>query len=212
MLLFPILFTNSDLLYFTDGFLVNMRGAGIFSIKEDCDASFFGRIHFKDYAIMIRVQYITNRCLSNKKILIYYDMKYEFLAIRRSNAVHILAYFKFLNYYISYSKILNLFQRMKKEKIQANEMIYALLIDACSTIGDLSLSKSIISQIPKSLLNNLWIQNSSIDMWVSLFFNKNNQKDLFQVFFLFRVNVVHQNKPNVFLIVLINQMRFLMQP
>ncbi len=61
-------------------------------------------------------------------------------------------------------KILNLFQRMKKEAIQANEMIYVLLIDACSATGNLSLSKSIISQIPKSLLNNLWIQNSSIDM------------------------------------------------
>jgi pentatricopeptide repeat protein len=67
-------------------------------------------------------------------------------------------------------KILNLFQRMKKEEIQANEMIYVLLIDACAAIGDLSLSKSIISQIPKSLLNNLWIQNSSIDMWVGVFF------------------------------------------
>jgi pentatricopeptide repeat protein len=69
-------------------------------------------------------------------------------------------------------KILNLFQQMKKEEIQANEMIYVLLIDACSAIGHLSLSKSIISQIPKSLLNNLWIKNSSIDMWVSLFLNK----------------------------------------
>jgi pentatricopeptide repeat protein len=68
-------------------------------------------------------------------------------------------------------KILSLFQRMKKEEIQANEIIYVLLIDACSALGDLSLSKSIISEIPKSLLNNLWIQNSSIDMWVSLFLN-----------------------------------------
>jgi pentatricopeptide repeat protein len=81
-------------------------------------------------------------------------------------------------------KILNLFQRMKKEKIQANEMIYVLLIDACSAIGTLSLSKSIISQIPKSFLNNLWIQNSSIDMWVSVFLLiAKTQKDLFQVFF-----------------------------
>jgi hypothetical protein len=68
-------------------------------------------------------------------------------------------------------KILNLFQRMKKEEIQADEMIYVLLIDACSALADISLSKSIISQIPKSLLNNRWIQNSSIDMWVSLFLN-----------------------------------------
>jgi hypothetical protein len=71
-------------------------------------------------------------------------------------------------------KILSLFQRMKKEEIEANEMIYVLLLDACSAIGHLSLSKSIISQIPKSLLNNLWIQNSSIDLWVSLFLNKKN--------------------------------------
>jgi pentatricopeptide repeat protein len=68
-------------------------------------------------------------------------------------------------------KILNLFQRMKKEEIQADQIIYVLLIDACSALGDLSLSKSIISQIPKSLLNDLQIQSSSIDMWVSLFLN-----------------------------------------
>jgi pentatricopeptide repeat protein len=108
-------------------------------------------------------------------------------------------------------KILNLFQRMKKEKIQANGKIYVLLIDACSAIGDLSLSKSIISQIPKSFLNNLWIQNSSIDMWVSLFLNNQNPERFISSFFLFRVNVVHQNKPNVFLIILINQMIFLIQ-
>jgi len=73
-------------------------------------------------------------------------------------------------------KILNLFERMKKEKIQAHEMVYALLIDACSTIGDLSLAKSIILQIPKSFLNSRWIQNSSIDMWVSLFLNNEKSK------------------------------------
>ncbi len=76
-------------------------------------------------------------------------------------------------------KILNLFQRMKQEGIQANEMIYVFLIDACSAIGDLSLSESIISQIPKSLLNNRWIQTSSVDMWVSLFLIKKRTRKIY---------------------------------
>ncbi len=108
-------------------------------------------------------------------------------------------------------KIFNLFQRMKQEEIQADGMIYVFLIDACSAIGDLSLSESIIPQIPKSFLNNRWIQTSSINMWVSLFLINKKSERFISSFFCFRVNVVQQNKPNVFLIVLINQMRFLMQ-
>ena len=64
-------------------------------------------------------------------------------------------------------KTLDLFKRMKEKKIEPSEITFVLVIDACSAIGDLSLCESIVSQIPKCSLNNRWIQNASIDMWVS---------------------------------------------
>ena len=64
-------------------------------------------------------------------------------------------------------KTLELFERMKEEKIEPNEIIFQLLIDACSQIGDLSLCENILSQMPQSLFSNHLIQGGLIDMWVS---------------------------------------------
>ncbi|CAF1215326.1 unnamed protein product, partial [Didymodactylos carnosus] len=62
-------------------------------------------------------------------------------------------------------KTLALFERMKQEKIESNEIIFVLLMDACSEIGDLSLCQSIVSQMPQSLLTNPSIQVGLVDMW-----------------------------------------------
>jgi hypothetical protein len=63
-------------------------------------------------------------------------------------------------------KTLELFKRMKDENIEANEMIFVLILDACAHIEHLSLAQSIVSQIPEHFSLNRWINNASIDMWV----------------------------------------------
>lgn len=60
---------------------------------------------------------------------------------------------------------LQLFDQMKIENLQANNRIFSLVIDACSHLVDLSLCQSIISQMPRHLFSDCWIQNSLINMW-----------------------------------------------
>jgi pentatricopeptide repeat protein len=66
------------------------------------------------------------------------------------------------------SEILNLLNKMKIDGIEANEIIYLNVIQALSRIGDYSLSQMIVEQIPNYILVDHQIQNSLIDMWVSL--------------------------------------------
>jgi pentatricopeptide repeat protein len=63
-------------------------------------------------------------------------------------------------------KTLKLFDKMNEEQISPNEIIFQLLIDACSQIGDLSLAQRIVSQIP---LNSHSLDSGLIDMWVRFF-------------------------------------------
>lgn len=61
-------------------------------------------------------------------------------------------------------KTLRLFEQMKDEgKITPNEIIFTLLLGACSQIGDLSLAEQIAAQIP---FRNTFIDVSLIDLWV----------------------------------------------
>ena len=63
-------------------------------------------------------------------------------------------------------KTLALFEQMKEErKIAPNEIIFTLLLDACSQIGDLSFAERIISQIPS---RSAFIDVSMINLWVRL--------------------------------------------
>ena len=63
-------------------------------------------------------------------------------------------------------KTFALFEEMKKNSIVPNQIIFTLLIDACSEIGMLSRSQSVDEQIPSELRKHLSIQNGLIDMWV----------------------------------------------
>ena len=65
-------------------------------------------------------------------------------------------------------KTLDLYKEMKKENIQANAIIYVLLIDACSQIGMQSTCQSIVKDIPPTILKNIHCQTSLIDMWVRI--------------------------------------------
>ncbi len=63
-------------------------------------------------------------------------------------------------------KTLDLFQRMKEENIIPNEINYVLVIDALSTIGDLSLCQSVLCGMPEHYLINSYIQAGLINLWV----------------------------------------------
>ena len=82
----------------------------------------------------------------------------------------VISYGSLMNFYndnVEPEKTLELFERMKEEKIKPNEIIFQLLITACSKIGDLSLCEDILSQMPQTLFSNHMIQGGLIHMWVS---------------------------------------------
>ena len=93
-------------------------------------------------------------------------------------------------------KTLNLFEKMKKESILLNEIIFLLLIDAYSQIGIISRCKTIVESVPSSMLSSPKIQTTLIDMWV-----KDNKFSfivsarIFLITFEFRENVVIFIKP-----------------
>ncbi len=66
-------------------------------------------------------------------------------------------------------KTLDLWKYMENDGIKPDEIIFVFLINACAHIGTLSISQSISEQMPKSFLQNLYIINSLIDMWVRIF-------------------------------------------
>ena len=62
---------------------------------------------------------------------------------------------------------INLYEQMKKEGIQGDSVTFILLVDACAQIGIKSRCRSIVSQIPPTLLANLKLQSALIHMWVN---------------------------------------------
>jgi pentatricopeptide repeat protein len=65
-------------------------------------------------------------------------------------------------------KCFELFEQMKQQKIVPNEIVFIILIDACSLIGMHSRCESIVTQIPLNFYKNQFIRNSLINMWVSI--------------------------------------------
>ncbi|CAF4247198.1 unnamed protein product, partial [Rotaria sordida] len=63
-------------------------------------------------------------------------------------------------------QVLDLFNQMKIDGIEADLIIYLHIIKALSDIGDYSLSLSFIKQIPHSIAVDNRIHNALIDMWV----------------------------------------------
>lgn len=75
---------------------------------------------------------------------------------------------KFHNQSNEHERTWLLYQRMKTENVRPNEIIFTLVIDALSNIGDQSLAKKLVSDIPKALVTNSWIQVGLIDLWVTI--------------------------------------------
>ncbi|CAF4907709.1 unnamed protein product [Rotaria sp. Silwood2] len=63
-------------------------------------------------------------------------------------------------------KTVELFQRMKQENLNPDEIIFVLLIDALSKIGDLELSQLLLCEMSEIFLLDPWIQVGLIDLWV----------------------------------------------
>jgi pentatricopeptide repeat protein len=64
-------------------------------------------------------------------------------------------------------KCLKQFEGMKQQDIVPNDVIFNIVIGACSRIGMFSLCQSIVDQIPLHFYEKQHINNSLIDMWVS---------------------------------------------
>lgn len=64
-------------------------------------------------------------------------------------------------------KCLKIFQQLQQKHIELNEAICISLIGAASQIGMRSVCQSIIPHISNYLQNNIQLNNSLIDMWVS---------------------------------------------
>ena len=54
----------------------------------------------------------------------------------------------------AFEKTLALFERMKNEKIEPDDIILTLLVDACSQAGDRELCRAVVRQILLKLLSN----------------------------------------------------------
>jgi pentatricopeptide repeat protein len=65
-------------------------------------------------------------------------------------------------------KCLQHFEEMKQQDIVPNEVIFNILITACSRIGMFSICESIVDQIPPHFYDKHHINNSLIDMWVGI--------------------------------------------
>lgn len=64
-------------------------------------------------------------------------------------------------------KTLALYQQMKREKIETDEIIWILIINALAELGDLLTCELITSELPEKIVNNIQIQNALINMWAS---------------------------------------------
>ncbi|UJR24040.1 hypothetical protein I4U23_027005 [Adineta vaga] len=62
-------------------------------------------------------------------------------------------------------KTIDLYDKMKDEDVEANSIIFLLLIDACGQLGIESRCRSIVNQIPSTMLNDFKLQNALIHMW-----------------------------------------------
>ena len=72
------------------------------------------------------------------------------------------------------SKVLKLFEDMKNNALEPDEITYLCVIKALAQIGTFKIAKTIIAQMPKSFRDNLYIQTALVDMWVSEKSQKSN--------------------------------------
>ncbi len=69
------------------------------------------------------------------------------------------------------AKTINLYQQMKNVGIEPDSIVSLVVINACAALGIFSISQLISEQISKSFMQNSYIKNALIDMWVRIEFN-----------------------------------------
>ena len=62
-------------------------------------------------------------------------------------------------------KTLALYEEMKQENIQTDELIWLLIINALAQLSDLLTCELITSELPEEFFNNIQIKNALINMW-----------------------------------------------
>jgi len=69
------------------------------------------------------------------------------------------------------AKTINLYKQMKSVGIEPDSIVSLVVINACAALGIFSISQLISEQIPKSFIQNSYIKNALIDMWVRIEFS-----------------------------------------
>ncbi|CAF1320958.1 unnamed protein product [Adineta steineri] len=62
-------------------------------------------------------------------------------------------------------KTFNLYEEMKRDKIEIDNLIWILILNALAELTDLSTCESISSELPEKFYNDIQIQNALINMW-----------------------------------------------
>ena len=73
-------------------------------------------------------------------------------------------------------KCIKRFEEMKQQDIVPDEIIFMLLIGACSQVAMFSLCQSVVAQIPLHFYDKPRIYNSLIDMWASISSSNSSNK------------------------------------
>jgi pentatricopeptide repeat protein len=92
-------------------------------------------------------------------------------------------------------KCLKLFEEAKRQIVKLDERIYVSLIGAYSRIGMISMCQEVVKQISTEALNSPRVQNSLIDMWVSVL-QRVDVRSTSATFLWFRAKQVPLTKPN----------------
>lgn len=71
------------------------------------------------------------------------------------------------NHHEQPEKTIELLNRLRNESKEPNRVVYLCVIKALAHLGHASLAKTTVEQIPEPQLEDGWIQNALIDMWVS---------------------------------------------
>jgi pentatricopeptide repeat protein len=93
-------------------------------------------------------------------------------------------------------KCLKLFEEVKRQKIKIDERIYASLIGAYSRIGMISMCREVVKQISTEALNSSRVQNSLIDMWVSVLRTFDVESTSYTLLLFIRAKQVPLTKPS----------------
>jgi pentatricopeptide repeat protein len=93
-------------------------------------------------------------------------------------------------------KCLKLFEDVKRQKVKLDERMNVSLVSAYSRIGMISMCREAVKQISTEAMNSSRVQNSLIDMWVSVLCTVDVKSTSSFTLFFIRVKQVPLTKPS----------------